>query len=311
VVVGFEKFDDAGVYRLAPDSLLIATVDIIPPVCSDPYKYGYIAAANALSDVYAMGGRPLFALNICCFPDAQALPVDVTRLILCGGREALSSAGVALLGGHTIIDHSLKFGVAVVGSSGTKLLTNANARPGDKLVLTKPLGTGLYISAFRRNGIDAEAFAEALVSMMRLNDRASAIATSFGITCCTDITGFGLGGHALQMAQASGVCIEIEADALPRLPLVDALIGARVTTSNTRATREWAEPFTRHNHNEAQLELLFDPQTSGGLLLAVSEPLLSDVVSALRGCGELAVAIVGRVVKRSADGIALSLVTGS
>ncbi len=214
MLVGPETADDAGVYLL-DGRALIATADFITPVCDDPRRFGRVAAANALSDVYAMGGAPLFALNLCCFP--EDVPDGVLAAILEGAAAALGEAGAALLGGHTVRDPELKFGLAVIGEAAPgRLLTNAGARAGDRLVLTKPLGTGVLINAFKIDKLDEAGLEPALREMERLNAEASRLALAHGAAAATDVTGFGLAGHALGMARASGVGLRVE---LARLPV--------------------------------------------------------------------------------------------
>jgi selenide,water dikinase len=283
--VGLETGDDAGVYD--EDGLsLVATADFITPVCDDPQRFGRVAAANSLSDVYAMGGRPLFALNLCCFPGV-GVPDSVFAAILEGAATALQEASAALLGGHTVRDAELKFGLAVVGRADPEhLLTNAGARAGDRLLLTKPLGTGVLINAFRKEKIDAAALEPALVEMERLNAVASSLALKHGTRAATDITGFGLSGHLLGMLHASGVGARIS---FPDLPVYEGFFDmARqgVTTGCTGALRTQAEPILkdRVGLDDVQRELLHDPQTSGGLLLSVdrrqADALLDDLCQA-------------------------------
>ena len=269
VVVGAETGDDAGVFRFAGQGL-IATTDFIPPVCDDPYRFGRIAAANALSDVFAMGGEALFALNLCCFP-ADA-PPELLSKILAGAAAALAECGAALLGGHSIKDKELKFGLAVVGVARPEfLLTNAGARPGDRLVLTKPLGSGVLVNAYRQELIDEAALEPALVQMERLNLDASRLALRHGATAATDVTGFGLAGHAGNIARESRLTLNIRFASLPVLPRFFELAAAGVTTGCTKPNRDHADPFLRisSEFEKSQRDLLYDPQTSGPLLVAL------------------------------------------
>ncbi len=203
ILVGAATGDDAGVFRFG-DRALVATAEFITPVCEDPHRFGRVAVANALSDVYAMGGRPLFALNLCCFPELEGEGAAALAGILRGAAETLVEAGAALLGGHSVRDPELKFGLSVVGEADPdRLLTNAGACPRDRLLLTKPLGTGILINAFKADKLDAAGLEPALRQMERLNDVASRLALEHGVRAATDVTGFGLAGHALGMARAS------------------------------------------------------------------------------------------------------------
>jgi selenide,water dikinase len=291
VLVGAESGDDAGVY-LHGDEALIATVDFITPVCDDPRRFGRVAAANSISDVYAMGGRPLFALNICCFP--KEVPLEMLSAILDGAAGALSEAGAVPIGGHTVKDEDLKFGLAVIGrGDAQRLFTHAGVRVGDRLVLTKPLGTGVLINAFRKDKLDAAGLEPALREMERLNAVAAEQALQHGVRGATDVTGFGLAGHALAMARSSGVTLRIDYEALPHYAAFFPLIDRGVTTASTKPNRQnvagsYEEQVTL---SQAQSDLLFDPQTSGGLLLAVAPSEAVDLVERLRESGHQAAEI--------------------
>jgi selenide,water dikinase len=300
VLVGPETADDAGVFLLdggGSPRALVATADFITPVCDDPRRFGRVAAANSLSDVYAMGGRPLFALNLCCFPE-EGVPDGVLGAILEGAAEALAEAGAALLGGHSVRDPELKFGLAVVGEADpARLLTNAGARAGDRLVLTKPLGTGVLINAFKIGKLDEAGLEPALRGMERLNAEASRLALAHGATAATDVTGFGLVGHALGMARASGTGMRI---GFGRLPVHDGffqLAAAGISTGCTGANQLHAgAAFADHAGLDiVRSELLFDPQTSGGLLLAVPAASVAPLLAALAASGHHA-AEIGEVV---------------
>jgi selenide,water dikinase len=290
-LVGAGSSDDAGVYLLG-DRALVATVDFIPPVCDDPYRFGRIAAANSLSDVWAMGARPLFALNLCAFPPDA--PADVLAGILRGGVDQLVAAGAALLGGHSVKDKELKYGMAVIGEADpARLLTNAGARAGDRILLTKPLGTGVLINAFKFGRTDEAGLEPALAEMERPNAEASGLAVRHGATALTDVTGFGLLGHAWNLARESGVTIEIAFDALPVHPGFFELARAGVTTGCTRGNRAALEPHLRIERALApeEAELLADPQTSGGLLIVLPAAGVSACLGALRASGHLAAEI--------------------
>lgn len=266
----------------------MATADFIPPVCDDPRRYGRVAAANALSDVWAMGGRPLFALNLCCFPGI--VPDGVLPAILEGGAEALIEAGAALLGGHSVTDPELKYGLAVVGEvDPDRVLANSGVRPGDRLLLTKPLGSGVMINAFKAGKLDEDGLEPAMVEMERLNDTAARLAVEHGVRAATDVTGFGLAGHAWNLARNSGVRLRISYADLPVHDAFHRLVGAGVTTGCTGSNAEYAAPFlTAPGLSPAERELLFDPQTSGGLLLATPADRADDLLAALQASGHRA-----------------------
>lgn len=271
IVVGPETADDAGVFRQGERDL-IATADFITPVCDDPIRFGRIAATNAMSDVFAMGGTPLFGLNLCCFP-GSGIPEGVLGEILEGAQRALADVGAVVLGGHTVRDPELKYGLAIIGEAPPeRLLTLSGARPGDALILTKPLGTGALINAFKVDKLDADGLEPALQEMERPNAVAAQLALRHGAHAATDVTGFGLCGHAYNMARASGVGVELDYGALPVHAGFYSVAQRGVTTgcdtdnaehvaSNLRVERELS-PFER--------QLLYDPQTSGGLLVSLS-----------------------------------------
>lgn len=295
VLVGPETLDDAGVL-LFRGQALIATTDFIPPVCDDPHRFGRIAATNAISDIYAMGGRPLFALNLCCFP-ADA-PPDVLAGILAGSAQTCNAAGAAVLGGHSIRDKELKFGLAVVGHGDPeRLFTNRGARAGDRLLLTKPLGSGALVNAYKFDRIDAAGLEPALLEMERSNAEASRLALLHGATAATDVTGFGLAGHAWNIARNSGAALEIDFSTLPAHPRFFELTEDGVTTGATGANRRHLAPHIRwmSPRSDAEQALIFDPQTSGGLLLAVPEASVDPILTALAASGHKA-AEIGEVV---------------
>lgn len=298
ILVGAETGDDAGVY-LFGDRALVATADFITPVCDDPHRFGRVAAANALSDVYAMGGRPLFALNLCCFPELDEEGSRALAAILRGAAEALVDAGAVLLGGHSVRDEELKFGLSVVGEADPRrLLTNAGARPGDRLLLTKPLGTGILINAFKVDKLDEAGLEPALREMERLNDVAGRLALEHGVHAATDITGFGLTGHAMGMAKASGTGIRFVFERLPVHEQVYRLIKAGVTTGCTVANEDNVRDLLTDGAglDRVHREILFDPQTSGGFLLAVPTESAPPLLDALLAAGHRA-ADVGEVLE--------------
>ena len=297
LLVGFETADDAGVFRVGEKLALVQTVDIITPVCDDPYLFGQVAAANSLSDVYAMGGRPLTALNICCFP-STGVPDGVYGKILLGGHDKTREAGATLVGGHTVNDRELKYGLAVTGTiDPDRILRNADARHGDALVLTKPIGTGVMIGAARKEMVAPSTFAVVVGQMARLNATAAELALEHGAHACTDITGFGLAGHTLEVARASRVGIRLRYAALPRYEESLDLIARGVTTAMTESNRILAGESIRFTADlsEPQRWLFFDPQTSGGLLISLPAARAEELVSALHARGVTDAAIVGEV----------------
>jgi selenide,water dikinase len=296
VLVGAGTSDDAGVYRYG-ERALVATADFIPPVCDDPHRYGRVAAANSLSDVYAMGGRPLFALNLCCFPGI-GVPEGVLPAVLEGGADALLEAGAVLLGGHSVSDPELKFGLAVVGEvDPERVLSNDRARVGDKLLLTKPLGTGVMVNAYKAGKLEDEGLEPALVEMERLNATACRLALEHGVAAATDVTGFGLAGHALNIARNSEVGLVVHWDALPLHAAFFDMVARGVSTGCTGDNEDHTASLIEDDHglDAARRELLFDPQTSGGLLLAAPADRAADLLAALVASGHRA-AEIGEVV---------------
>ena len=307
VLVDYRTADDAGVYKLDDRRALVQTVDFFTPVVDDPAIYGQIAAANALSDVYAMGGRPLTALAIAGFPrDADA---TVLATIFRGGLQMLDRAGVALLGGHTVQDAEIKFGYAVTGEvDPDRIWTNAGARPGDRLVLTKPLGTGIIATAIKFDRAPASSVEAAVRWMTTLNRAAAETLAELraeSVHACTDVTGFGLIGHATELARASGCTVEIDVAAVPVLDGALELL-ERNSPGGARTNREHfaAGVDSQSDADPRRVQLLFDPQTSGGLLVAIAESAVSDAVEALTRRG-IDVWIVGRVAARSAHNVRL------
>jgi selenide, water dikinase len=278
LLVGLGQADDAAVYRLSEDQALVATVDFFTPIVDDPYTYGAIAAANSLSDVYAMGGRPLFALNIAAFP--ADLPAEMISEIVRGGAEKVIEAGAVIAGGHTIQDKEPKYGLVVLGMvDPRRILTKGGAQPGDKLVLTKPLGTGVITTAFMRDLTSEEQMAAATASMLQLNRAASEAAIAAGVRAATDITGFGLLGHAAEMLDGPGMGLRFYFDQLPWLPGAQAFGDDWIYPGGAHNNRAFFGPRVRFDPqiDEAMQTLCFAPETSGGLLLAVP-PQGTDVV---------------------------------
>lgn len=301
LLVGPEHFSDAGVYRLADGLAIVQTVDFFPPVVDDPFTYGRIAAANALSDVYAMGGRPVTALNIVGFPD-QELPMEILSEILRGGGERVHAAGAVTVGGHSVRDNEIKYGLSVTGVvDPARLLTNAKARPGDMVVLTKALGTGFVTTANKADRCPQATLDATVASMVMLNDAASRNAVELGAHAATDITGYGLAGHACEMAGASSVTLEIDLASLPLLPGSEELAAPLNFTRANKATRGYLEGRIRWQGTPDDLRTayLFDPQTSGGLLVSIDSARAEEYVHACRAAGAAATTIVGRVLEQA------------
>ena len=298
VLVDYRTADDAGVYKLDEGRALVQTVDFFTPIVDDPFVYGQIAAANALSDVYAMGGRPLTALAIAGFP--KALERSIVSRIFAGGLEKLQEAGVALLGGHTVQDPEIKFGYAVTGEvDPRRMLTNAGARDGDVLLLTKAIGTGVIATAGKFERADPATMDAAIASMTVLN-RAAAEAIeglpAGAVHACTDITGFGLLGHASEMAAASRCTLEIDSARVPLLPGALSLVGANLS-GGAKTNKQYFAERVRFDASvdEALRDLLVDPQTSGGLLIAINPSHVDSALQRLLAVAASA-AVVGRVV---------------
>lgn len=284
LLVGRETFDDAGVFLVAPDLALVQTVDFFAPIVDDPYTFGQIAAANALSDVYAMGGQPLTVLNIAAFP-TRDLPLAVLTEIIRGSQDKVHEAGAHVVGGHSVVDTELKFGLAVTGRVHPDfLLTNAGAKPGDVLVLTKPIGTGILVTAAKQGSITAEQLRPVIQSMTMLNGAASRSAIAAGARCATDITGFGLLGHALHIARASNVTIEIDASEVPLFEGTIEAWKAGARTDGANRNREFLQPHTDWDGvSEELIGVLVDPQTSGGLLVALAPARADKFIAKVAG----------------------------
>jgi selenide, water dikinase len=301
LLVGRETSDDAGVYRLTADVALVQTIDFITPVVNDPYDFGRIAAANALSDVYAMGGRPLTAMNVVCFP-IRTMDKAVLREILRGGLEKIHEAGAVLAGGHSVEDPEIKYGLSVTGLvHPDRILTNAGVQPGDVLILTKPLGTGVLATAIKAGLLSESAEKQVIESMATLNKTAAEIMSAYPVHACTDITGFGLLGHALEMATASRMSIAIEVEKVPLLPEVMDSVQMGLVPAGSFSNRN----YCAHRISQLRaidpmlLDLLADAQTSGGLLISLPEQSASSLVSALKAGGVADAAVIGRATATS------------
>jgi selenide,water dikinase len=297
LLVGTGSSDDAGVFRLRDDLALVQTVDFFPPLVDDPVMFGRIAAANSLSDVYAMGGEPITALNIVGFPDNE-LDLDILSRILEGGTEKIVESGAALVGGHTVRDHEIKYGLAVTGViHPERIVTNAGARPGDVLVLTKPLGTGVMAAAVKAEMCPPDLYDAACAAMTRLNKDARDAMVEVDASGATDITGFGLVGHGWELAHGSGVEMVIRVSAVPYLAGSRELLAGGLTS---RVAHETGEALRDHllfddAVDEVDRMMVLDAQTSGGLLIACPAGRLDDLLAGLRGRGVPEAAVVGEV----------------
>lgn len=300
VLVGIDTHDDAGVYRVNDDLALVFTTDFFPPVCSDPYEFGQIAAANSISDVYAMGATPVMALNIMMFPSGK-LPLEAYASILRGGADKAAEAGLNIIGGHTIDDNTPKYGLAVIGFvHPRRIITNSAANPGDLLILTKPVGTGVILAGQRMKMASGEDVNEALRLMKSLNATAAMVMQRFGVKAATDVTGFGLAGHALKMARAGNVTIEIGLEALPLIGDAYRLADEGCIPGAAFRNLDFVEEDTYFEGNlDYNLKMLsMDAQTSGGILMCVRDNISGEVVSALREEGLTATTIIGKVTEK-------------
>lgn len=292
LLVGMETSDDAGVYRLGERLALVETADIITPLVDDPFTFGRIAAANALSDVYAMGGRPVTAMNLAFFP-ACSLPLQVLGDILAGGQAAMREAGVCLVGGHTVEDDELKYGLSVTGTiDPDRIVRNSTARPGDRLILTKPLGTGIVTTAIKAEMVPGNVAADAIRWMTTLNAVAAEIMLDCGVSAATDVTGFGLMGHAAEMARGAGVTLRLERRQVPVMAGVGELVADGLVPAGCYRNRDhYGAMVTGEGGTGDDLLPLFDPQTSGGLLIALDPAAAERFLAMAAGRGCFAVAV--------------------
>jgi len=284
VLVGYDMADDAGVFRIRDDVALVQTVDFFTPVADDPEVYGRIAAINSLNDVYAMGGNPLTALAIVCYPQKEDM--KVLGQILRGGQLAMNEAGVIVLGGHSIDDSEIKFGYAVTGLvHPARFVTNGNAKPRDSLILTKPIGTGAIVTGIKHGVANAESIEAAMRAMTTSASAPSIAMQRLGANACTDITGFGLLGHAFEMARASNVCLNIDAGSVPLLPNVLELISQGMLTRGDKNNRVYVGETIHFADNIPQLmqSALFDPQTAGGLLISIDASRAEELKGEIEG----------------------------
>jgi len=300
ILVGIGTHDDAGVYRVSDELALVFTTDFFPPVCSDPYEFGQIAAANSISDVYSMGGTPVIALNIMMFPSSR-LPLDACAEILKGGADIATEAGVRIIGGHTIDDFPPKYGLAVVGYiHPEKIITNSGAKPGDLLILTKPAGTGVILAGLRLN-MASDGDAElAKMYMKTLNRSGAEVMKKFSIKGATDITGYGLAGHALKMAKASNVSVEINLSRIPLIGDTYRLVDEGCIPGASFRNLEFVENDSHltMNLNYNLKMIAMDAQTSGGLLMCVPPEVSENVLSELHKAGLSRSVVIGRVTEK-------------
>ncbi len=302
ILVGMESADDAAVYRLNDDTAIVSTLDFFPPIVDDPFIFGQITAVNALSDIYAMGGTPSFAENIVCFP--KKLGLDVLSEILCGSKSKLNEAQTSLVGGHSIEDKEIKYGLSVTGFiDPKKIITTKGALPGSKLLLTKPLGVGILMSAVKAGYIKAEDLTETFESMKLLNKNASLVMQEVGVNACTDVTGFGFLGHLLEMIKASGVSAVINSKEVPVFDSALKFVKKRKARPLSIETNlEFVADETEFSSQlgEELKSLLLDPQTSGGLLISLDKAKVGDFIARLKEFGEEAF-VVGEVFEKSPE----------
>ena len=293
MLVGTETGDDAGVYRLRPDLAIVNTVDFFTPIVDDPYIFGQISAANSLSDVYAMGGDPVTCMNIVCFPKGK-MDIEILGEILKGGAEKVKESGAVVIGGHSIIDEEIKFGMAVTGViHPDKIFRNVGVQEGDVLILTKALGTGIIATALKKGKASDESVNEAVKSMTTLNAAASFVARKHSVHACSDVTGFGLLGHALGMASGSGVTLVIESAKMPLLRRAASLAEKGYITGGCKRNREYLNDKMAIDKSirEGLIEVALDPQTSGGLLLAIGKRHAAKLLDELHGTDQQAEAL--------------------
>jgi selenide,water dikinase len=301
VLVDFDLMDDAGVYQLTDDLALVQTVDFFTPIADDPFTFGQIAVTNALSDVYAMGAKPLTALSVACFP--EDLDPEILAQILKGGESKLKEAGVALLGGHTVNDKELKYGLSVTGTvHPLRVLTNAGAEVGDILILTKPLGTAVLTTALKAGLVTENDISQCILSMATLNKRAMEVMVEVGVNGCTDITGFGLIGHGVEMAKAANLQLEIDWDKLPLFPQVMEFIEKGAVPGGSYSNLEYfQQDVFLGGRSQNEKLLLFDPQTSGGLLISVSPALAEDLLDKINSGQAIKGAVIGQVKEKTKE----------
>jgi selenide,water dikinase len=300
VIRGMDSLDDAGVYKLSDDLAIIQTVDFFTPIVDDPYDFGQITVANALSDVYAMGGKPLTAMNIVCFP-IKKLDISILKDVLKGGVDKMREAGVTLVGGHSIDDAELKYGLSVTGTvHPERLVTNSGAKAEDKLILTKPLGTGIISTALKAGKVSKETVAKMTKYMATLNKKASELMQEVGVHACTDITGFGLLGHACQIAQNSRVGINVNSGSIPVFTEVEEFAKAGLCPGGLYRNREFYGKMVEFSNQVPDYiqDILFDAQTSGGLLIILAPDNAKLLMSKLQKAGVQDAAIIGEIISK-------------
>ena len=301
MIVGTSQADDCGVVRVSDDRAIILTVDFFPAIVDDPYLFGQVAAANAMSDVYAMGGEPVSALNIIGFPEGK-LEIEALELLMLGGADKVNEAGAVIVGGHTMTDSELKYGLSIMGTiHPDNVVLTAGARPGDAIILTKPLGTGIYSTAMKKGVLDEEQERLFIDQMIALNAPAARAMVAAGAHACTDVTGFGLAGHALEMATGSDVTIAIDMEAVPLLPDAADFASQGLLTgggmSNVQFTSIALE--VEGNLTREQMMLLHDPQTSGGLLISLPAEKAQGLVDSIRNSGAGYAAVIGEALPQA------------
>lgn len=305
--MGLETGDDAGVYRINDDLAIIQTVDFITPIVDDPYTFGQIAAANSLSDVWAMGGTPITAMNVVCFP-VKSQEIATLNEILSGGLDKMKEAGVALVGGHSVTDEEPKYGLSVTGIiDPSRILTKTGARTGDKLILTKPLGTGIVTTAIKGDMASRASIDAVTRSMTALNKKAAELMLKADVHACTDITGFGLIGHICGMVENSDKGIELNLSQIPVFPQTRKLAESGMTPGGTRRNMDFYKKIVANisDIDEITLDILFDPQTSGGLLMAIPPQEADGLLKKLHNNGIAEAAIIGRIIDKPKGKIVL------
>jgi selenide, water dikinase len=308
LLVGIEHIDDAGVFKIRDDLALVQTVDFFTPIVDDPYTFGQIAAANALSDVYAMGGVPITAMNLVAFP-IKTMEIEVLQAILRGGLDKMREAEVVLVGGHSIEDQELKYGLSVTGLiHPDKVLTNTGARVGDRIILTKPLGTGIINTAQKGGMADSKVVQRAIEIMTELNRKAAEVMKQFTVHACTDVTGFGLLGHLCEMLGDGKVGIKVSLDAVPILPKAEEYAAMGLVPGGAHRNRDFYKPKVEGAKacSSALLDLLYDPQTSGGLLIAVAAEDAAGLLHSLQKVEVKDACIIAEVVVKPTGRLILS-----
>jgi len=298
LLVGFEWSDDAGVYKLTDDLAIVQTIDFFPPIVDDPYIFGQIAAANALSDVYAMGGKPLTAMNVVAFP-IHDMNIGILKEILKGGVQKLNEADVSLVGGHSIEDKEIKYGLSVTGViHPAKIVTNQGMKIGDNIILTKPLGTGIINTALKGGVVDSKIVEPVQESMCTLNRAASEAMIEVGVNACTDVTGFGLLVHLCKMIASSQVSVIVDSSAVPVFDGVEEFARMGFIPAGTSRNKKFSDKIIRQNKEipDYLMDILFDPQTSGGLLISVSEDKTEELLNQLKTKNIRTACVIGKVV---------------